>query len=570
MLKHLHIQNLALIEDLTLEFQPGLTVFTGETGAGKTLILEALSLLFGARANPALIRSGESRMSVEGILELDGGQADGIEAWLEENGLESEEKGEILIRREIQANGRSRAWINARLTPLAQLEALGARLAETHAQHDQLRLMEPAAQRELFDDFAGLGAAVEKVREAYEAALAAQRRLEAIEAEGQDAARRREFLAFQIEELRALELRPGEMEALEGELRRMRHVEELRRAGSIAGEALSAGGAFEQRGAIDLLGEALNGLETMARLDPAMKDLLDPLREALIQTEEAARALRRYVDALEADPARLDAVEERLEQIRRALRKHGGSEEQALRRLQELEAEFLMVESLEETREAAAAALREARERLSRAAGDLRARRKRAAKAFLRPLTALLKEFALPQAQLEIEFRPVTRGLEIDNGLLCGPNGADELEILFSANPGEAPQPLRKIASGGELSRLMIALRSLNASRGDAPILVLDEVDAGVSGLAVSRIAERLRALGERMQVIYVTHQAAMAAVAHRQFRVEKRAAGGRTRSLALALDTAGRQQELARLLDGGKSTGAGMALAAELLEAAS
>jgi len=606
MLRHLHIQNLALIEEIALDFEEGLTVFTGESGAGKSIVLDAIMLLAGMRASPSMIRSGKDRATLEAVWEIP------VEhpalKWLEENGLEDSDEDEsgpspasrvvnacpdnaspvsaprrgaarsetisqpareVILRREIHSSGRGRAWINGRLVPASALESLSGHLLEIHGQMEHQAFLDPGAQRDFYDSLLGLGPLREQVRLACQQVLDAQRQIDALQADGRDIEQRRDFLAFQIGELRSLNLCLGEQEALESERKRLVHAEELRAAAESIRAALCESGS-EQRSALELAGASAVQLRRMVRCDNNLAPLAESLEGALAQMEDTAREVGRYLDRLDADPARLSEIEERLETLRRVLRKHGPSEEEAIERLRVLEAERAGLENRDAAMRDANSCLEAARERLTRAAADLSAARERGRRKFLRPFSAMLKEFALPDAKVDIQMRPASHGVKLSEaGPLCGPEGAEDLEILFCANPGEPLQPLRRVVSGGELSRVALALRALGADLSDASTLVFDEVDAGVSGVAARRIAERLAALGQRRQVIYVTHQAAVASAANRHIVIGKEIRSGRAITWAREVEQAERRRELARLLDGGQHSDASLALAAEMLEAA-
>lgn len=563
MLRHLHISNLALIEELSLDFEPGPTVMTGETGAGKSILLDALALLAGVRATPTMVRAGAERACVEALLEaVPGGPA---AKYLASEGLEGEEAEEVLLRREISVNGKGRAWINGRMVPVSTLAAFAERWIVFHAQGDQAGLLESSAQRDLLDDFAGLSEARGAVGAAYARALEARRALEGLEAGERDRQQRLDFVVFQLEELRGAAPRPGEREELEAEKQRLSHVEELSQRG-----AMVMGGLIDAAGdaptAADLLGRTLAELERMAACDPGLGPLAEVAQDVCARVEDLGREVRRYVEGLEGDPQRLEEIEERLALLRRVLRKHGPTEADALARLEALEAERQTLESWESRQEGARGDLERATKSLAAAAAELTRKRQQATKRFVRSFGALLKDFALPNAQVEAQWSPVNRGLALGEGVYCGAEGAEELELMFSANPGEPMQALRKVASGGELSRIMLAMRSLAARRDHVPLLVLDEVDAGISGEAARRVAEQLAALGGRHQILYVTHQAAMAAVARRHLVVEKRTDRSRTRTLVSWVDGDRRREELARLLDGGQRSSQGLALAEEML----
>ncbi len=566
MLRHLHVRNLALIEEASLEFEGGLTVFTGETGAGKSILLDALVLLSGERANTSVVRTGESSATVEAFFEY---RPHGpVAVWLNENGLASGDSFDLIMRREVQITGRNRCWINGSLAPLSQLADLASLLYEMHGQNQHILLLEASAQRDYFDAFSGLQREREKVRKLYHDLIEAEKEHEVLRAKETERDKQLDYVRFQIEELCDLGLSPGELSNLAAEKKRLAHVEELKDKGAMVCRALVESSDDEQSAA-DILGFTQAALSSMAGLDPQLLQVSDSLQEAAERIRDVGNELCRYMENLEGDPQRLAWIEDREDAIRRALRKHGSTEEDALRRLQELQSEKESLENLANEQSDVKSRIIGLREELLKSAESLSGKRRTAVKQFLHPLTSILKEFAIPKVRVDIEFRPVSRGVVLDpsgNSKMCGPDGLEDVEILFSANPGEPLQPLRKVASGGELSRVMLALRSLEAAKADLFTLVFDEVDAGISGHAASRIADRLSLLGERHQVIYVTHQAALAVVAHRHYIVEKFVEKARTRTVIACADGNTRRMEISRLLDGGKRTGASLVLADEML----
>jgi DNA repair protein RecN (Recombination protein N) len=566
MLRHLHIGNIALLEEIRLEFQQGLTVLTGETGSGKSLVLESLGLLAGMRATPSLVRSGADRATVEALFEVP--KVSALMTKLEELGLEPEEGCEIILRREILASGRSRASVNGRLVPLSQLSILASSLVEISGQHDQHRLLDSSVQGDLFDCFAGLQPKRKTVAAAYRLYRKAQQELDRMRNDERDRLQQIEFLRFQIEELESLGLQEGEWAELQIEQSRLSHLEELQIESAKASSLLTQSSP-EREAALDLLGKALSSVGKMASLDNTIKPMIERLVEAQALLEETGYEIDRYTQGLEADPGRLDEVSDRMNALQKALRRFGPTEQDVLHRLEQLQNELADLDNWESTlveREKQVAITREA---LAKVAKDLTLARKKARPKFLRPLTALLHDFSMPKARLEIEFRPVKGGLEIGEGCLCGATGQEELELMFSANTGEGLKPLRRIASGGELSRIMLALRTMAAEQGEVPLMVFDEVDAGISGTAARCVAERLAALGERCQVLCVTHNPSVASAADHHFLVEKHEAEGRTFTAVEPAEGLRREEELARLLDGGKGSQSGRALAAEMLQKA-
>lgn len=568
MLRHLRISRFLLIEEAALDFDGGLTALTGETGAGKSTVLEALELLTGARAATSCVRAGAEKAVVQGIFDMPAGRA--VAELLREAGVEPEEgEGELLLRREVLASGRSRAAVNGQLVPLALLQRLGEHLLRLCGQHAAQRLLQPGFLRDCTDAFLGLGRERDAVAQAHARVREAEESLAALEAEAADRERRRDFLAFQLEELEQAAVEPGEVERLTAERQRLGHVETLREGLAFVLSVLSEGEeGGEGASALGLAGSGAGRLAEMARLDRALKAPASMLGEACGLLDDVARALQSHGAALEADPARLNEVEERLALLQRILRKYGPAEEDAIARLAELREELSGIEQAGEAFARARQELDKARTALAEAAETLRAARHRGAKRFLRPLRALLHDFAMPKARVELAFAPLAgAGVELADGSRCAAQGSEEVELLFSANAGEEPRPFRSVASGGELSRLLLAIEIMTAGEGGPDVLVFDEVDTGISGRAASRVAERLAALGADRQVLCVTHAAAVAAQADRHLLATKHETpAGRTESALHWLPEEGRRAELARLLDGGKGSERSVALAEELL----
>lgn len=563
MIRHLHISNLALLEECDVELGEGMIALTGETGAGKSLLMESIGLLAGSRATPSLVRSGEERATVEALFEAQGNT--GLAALLREHGLEGDGSGEIIIRREIAASGRSRATVNGRMVPLAQLLEIASHLLEVGAQHDQVTLLQPARQRELFDEAAGTTGLAAQVKAAWTEMQALRRELEALTGEDRLREQRLELLRFQLKELEEAALEPGELDQLLAERTRLANRERLVALTGLGAACLSEAPPGESSAA-DLLARALGAVEEAAELDAELAPLREELATAQTVLGEVAYSLTKYLSRSEADPERLQEIEERVQSIKRVLKKHGPTEVDALRALDEIRAELESEDSRDQRGADLVVALEKGERALEGLVLDLSAARARAIDGFCKPLVATLRDFAMPKVRFTVQLSPVTGGVTLPGGIMANADGGEEVEFLFSANDGEAMQPLRRVASGGELSRVLLALRTLGAESSRVPLLVFDEVDAGLSGVAARRVGERLAALSRRAQVICVTHNASVASLASQHLLVEKRHAGGRTVSTVEPVEGLRREEEVARLLDGGKISGKGLALAAELL----
>ncbi len=521
MLERLEVQNLAVLEAATLEFGPGLTVLTGETGAGKSILVDALSLLLGTRADPGLIRPGAEHLLVT--------------AWFD---------GRPFSRRVGPA--RSVPRIDGEVVTLRELaEATAARLA-IHAQHAALTLTAAKSHRALLD------ATVEApVRRAYREAYAAYRALVEEEARLREAARERErqldVLRFQLEEIQKANPTPGEDEALAAEAEKLRHLEVLRERVALALQLLSG----EETDALSLTGEAVRALRSAARHDPALTPLGEDLEAAASTLHAVAQELGQYLEALEADPARLEEVEARLALLERLKRKYGNSLEEVRTFAEEARREIERLETAETRLEEVRQALAKAEEAVWRAGRALSAARNRAAKALEAAATREVRALGMPEARFEARLV----ALEAP-----GPEGLEEVRFFFSANPGLPPAPLERAASGGEMSRVMLALALLTGS--EAETVVFDEVDAGIGGEAAWAVAERLDRLAAERQVLVVTHLAQIAARATTHYRVVK--GDGRVR--IERVEGEARVRELARMLSGSYSEAA-LQHARELLE---
>jgi DNA repair protein RecN (Recombination protein N) len=549
LIETLRIADLAIVERAELDFGPGLNVLTGETGAGKSIVLGALGLLAGGRASADAVREGCDEAVVEAVFRTEG-QGE-LEAELARRGLAGDAH-ELVVRRSVARSGRSRAWVGGQLVPVATLAELFAGRVEISSQHDSQSLRRPEVHGLLLDRRAGLlerrravADAVARVRELDEA-------LESLRAEARERARRQDFLAFQVQEIDAARLVPAELERLRGERSRLAHADRLREEGAAA-VALVAGdpAGGDARGAADLLGEAARRAAGLARLDPGLAGLAERLAGIAAEARDAGLELERQVEGVDADPARLAALEDRLDTVDRLRRKYGATPEEILRFRDESAAELARIEGagareaeLEKEREGVLAALASDAELLSRG-------RARAARELGGAVEAALRELAMPQARFEVALEPAPA----PEGLPCGPSGREAPEFQLSANAGEPLRALRRAASGGELSRSFLAIRNALREADAGMVLVFDEVDAGIGGEAANRVGRALGELASHHQVLCITHLPQIAACADVHFRVEKRERGGRTvASVALVAGEA-RVEEVARMA-GGEAVG--------------
>jgi len=548
MLRVLRIQDLAIIEELEVEFEPGFSVLTGETGAGKSILLGAVQLLLGARAGGDWIRKGADDGSVEAIFELEAGSA--VPGLLRAAGLPDAD-GELVVRRTIRRDGKNRTAINGALCPLRLISEACAQLVDISGQHEHQRLLRPESHLEILDAFGRLGRPREEVGVRHRELLEIRREREALDLSERERAEREDFLAFQISEIDGLRLKPGEEDALERERNRLRHAEKLNLGTRGAVEALYEG----QGAAVERLDDADRQLADLVEIDDRLGALRASLERARVEVEEAAAELRRYADAIEADPARLEEIEQRLSAIQRLCRKHGPDTRAVLERRDQMAAELEGLVRREERLAELAAAEAGQASRLVEAAMRLTTRRGTAARKLSRRVTAELKRLAMPEAGFEVVVSAAGAddpGFVKAGELFVGAGGADRVEFLFGPNPGEGLKPLLKIASGGELSRAMLAIKKALAAADPVGTYVFDEVDAGIGGAVAEVVGQALAGVSAAHQVLCVTHLPQIASQADRHYRVLKESRAGRTLSSIRPLgDDAARVEELARMLGG-------------------
>jgi DNA repair protein RecN (Recombination protein N) len=564
MLTTLRISGFAIVDRVEVRFGPGLHVLTGETGAGKSMLVNALQLVLGGRASPDVLREGADEATVEALFELPADHP--VFARLEGVGLTLPEGGgtaELLVRRSVSRSGRARAFVNGSLCTLGMLASALRGLVDLSGQHEHVSLLDESTHLALLDAFAGIDAAPYR---AAHAALTALIREEAALAAGEaERARREDYLSFQLRELDAAALAPGEDESLERERQVLAGAERLRAAArSAEAQAYSDDGSASERiaAAVRALGEA-------AGTDPRLVEPLQLLRAAAAEVDEAGRALARYADAAAGDPERLASVEERLEVVRALARKHGGSVAAAVARQEEIRAELGAAAGGAERRVAVARELAEAGPRALILARELSVARRGGAERLARAVEAELARLAMGRCRVSVELPPADGASRWENVPL-GPGGAEGARILLAPNPGEALRPLARIASGGELSRLLLAVKRALARIDPVPTYVFDEVDAGLGGAVAESVGRVLSEVARGRQVLCITHLPQVAAFADRHYRVGKRVQGGRTSSTVIELDgEAARREEIARMLAGATVTTSALDHAGALLGAA-
>jgi len=542
MLRTLRVRDLALIEELELVLEPGLNVITGETGAGKSILLQALDVALGGRPDADLVRTGAEEAAVEALF---ANVPVPVRERLVGAGIPAEDgEDELLVRRVIARGGRTRAYVNGALGSLALLRELAPHLLRVYGQDEHQALRRVESHRELLDAVGGLGRSLEEMRARHGRLVAAREAIAAARADIEAASERAEMLRAQGEELARAALVPGEEEALAAERARLVHAERLAVLATGAEEGLYSG----EGAVVEVLGRALAALREAAGLDASLAPVRALLESALAELEEAGQSLGRYARELTPDASRLEAVEERLAQLARLKRKFAGTVEELIRRRDELAGELAGIESGGEAMAEREAAAEAARRAAAEWAGRLSIERRRVARDLSRALAAELDALALTGARFEVRFAEA-------EGRALGPEGWDEIEFFLSTNAGEEPRSLARVASGGELSRIMLALKTLAAADERGATLIFDEVDAGIGGAVAEVVGRKLRQLGRSRQVLCITHLPLIAAFADHHVVVTKKVEDGRTVSTARPLATSERVAELARMLGGERLT---------------
>jgi DNA repair protein RecN (Recombination protein N) len=555
MLRHLRVTNFAILSDVSLDLGPGLTVLTGETGAGKSLIVDAVNLLRGGRASADIPRTGTDEAVVEAEFEVPADLRRRVEARLAEAGLPDDGDGLVVVRRLIHRGGRSRVYVNGALTTAGRLAEIGELLVDLSGQHQHQGLVDARRHREILDEVA-------RRPEVVAAMTGAWKKLEeidaAIAAHGDGSADRADFLRFQLEELEAAGLSPGEDEALGREKTRLASIEKLEGGARATRELLYDG----DDSAVERLDAAARELDRLVSIDREGDKLGDAARavgEARILVEDAATWVRAYADRLEAEPGRLEEIDDRLALLGRLKRKHGGSVDEVIARMAALRRELDGLDGAGERRAALEAEREAAARRAAECAGELTRSRREAARSLEREVGAALGQLGMGSASLAVAIEP--REL--------GPHGADRVELMLCANRGEEPKPLSKVASGGELSRIMLALKLILRRADPVATYVFDEVDAGVGGATAEVVGQKIRAVAANRQVLCVTHLPQIAALADRHYRVSKAEIDGRTETAVVELAATARRDELARMLGGVVVTAEARAHAEAMLAAA-
>jgi DNA repair protein RecN (Recombination protein N) len=557
MLAELRIVNFALIEQLNLQFQSGFTVLTGETGAGKSLLIDAIALLVGGRASTDQIRSGEDEAQLEAAFQLP--DTHPLLQRLRLQDIIGQNESELILRRVLSRSGRHRVYVNGSLRPLRVLEDLGGTLVDIHGQHEQQSLLATSKQLDALDAFGRLHGLRGRYEQAHHGWKELHAQLNALQSEVVDRAKREDMLRFQAKEIEQAGLLPDEEAGLRSERQRLVHAHRLRELAHEAHIELQA----DEQAVLSRLGRIRRILAELAQTDPMMGDCEHTATESAIQLKDLAGQLRDYAQQLEADPDRQAVVENRLDLIQGLKKKYGGSVEAVLvtgRRVQE---ELELLDSHEERTVELTARLDDEARRLRVLAQQLSKNRIDAAKRITTLVQTELMALKMEQAM----FQVTVSSDESAEGL--GSAGCDRVEFLLSSNPGEPPRPLNRVASGGELSRIMLALKTVLADMDEVPVLVFDEIDTGVGGAVAAAMGTRLRKLGAFHQVFCITHLPQVASQAEHHLLVEKGLDGQRTFTSVRALKGMGREEEIARMLGGLTITKKVRETAAELIAGA-
>lgn len=552
MLLELRLRNVAVIEAVTLPLSDGLNVLTGETGAGKSLIVGALGLLLGERAAADRIRSGAERATVEAS--FDARALPALAGWIDEHGIDAGEDDCVILKREVALTGRSRAWINGTPVTVGTLRALGEQLVTVHGQHEAQALLGAGAQRELLDAFAQATQESAAVAAAFAAWQQARQALATFEQSSREVAQRADFLRFQLQEIDAAKVRPGEDETVEMEHRRLAHASELRGGASSAAALLDGGDAS----VVAQLAAARRLLLGLQKVDESLDRLTAPLDATLIAAEELARELEAYADDIDADPERLAALDARRGVLHALMRKYGPTLEDVLAVAESARQELAMVDDASAVRTSLEEAELRARRAVDAACSELTARRVHGATALSQRVAALLPELGMVDGRFEVVLVPLESATAA---------GREQVHFHVALNAGSAPGPLERMASGGELARVMLALSTVLAELQQVPTLVFDEVDAGVGGAVAWQVGALMQRVATHHQVLAISHLAQIAACAHHHVTVRKGSGGAVTTSDTHVLTGDDRVTELARMLGGDSDREVSRAHARELLE---
>ncbi|MCL2401100.1 MAG: DNA repair protein RecN [Oscillospiraceae bacterium] len=552
-IKLLHIENIAVIEKADIEFAPGLNVLTGETGAGKSIVIDALTAVTGARVSREIIRTGADKAAVTAEFSAD----DEALPWFADNDIDLED-GEIIITRKVTADGKSTCRVNGMPVSAAQLRELGAELIDIHGQNDGRKLLDESSHLTYLDAFGDLSVALNAFKAAYKKMRDKQADIEKFSMDADEKTRRIDALKYQIDEIEHAKLKPGEQDELTARRDLMRNASKLTEAVETAFESLYGG----DNGAVAQISTAQAALDRAAGYSEALQSLGERLTDARYTVQDISDSLRDLRAELDFSPDAFDALEDRLDVLRRITRKYG-SEQDALDRLAQSHTELADIEDSSDRLEKLSNELDACVKEAVAFAEALSIERRAAAETLEKRVMSELAELNMPGVEFKAEFTAVAG----EHGLSA--SGGDDVRFLMSANVGQAPGRISRIASGGELSRIMLALKNVLSAKGDTGTMVFDEVDAGVSGIAAQRVGEKLAKLAQNRQVLCVTHLPQIAAMADMHFEIQKSVTDGETFTHVIALDLEGRKQEIARLSGGENITASALTSAEEQLASA-
>jgi DNA repair protein RecN (Recombination protein N) len=551
-LVELRIRDFAIIDSLALPLAPGFNVLSGETGAGKSIVVGALSVLVGERASSDLVRTGAERATVEGVFDVRA--RDDVRALLDDRGVDVDD-GTVVLKREIGA-ARTRAWANGSPVTAGVLAELGRALVNIHGQHEAQALLDGGAQRRILDAFGGADALARDVRDRFARLASLTRERDERDRQRAEARRREDWLRHVVREVGDAKLRPGEDQALEEEMRRLSHAVELRQAsGDTAGTLDGDGESIVAR-----LGAVQRALTSLQRIDPTLTRLQEPFDAAYYQLQELSRELAAYAEGLESDPGRLAEVERRRDEIHRLTKKYGGTEASALAQYDDARRELALIDDAQSGSDPLARDVADAQAALDAAAAKLTSARKKAAGRLATEVEALFPSLGLSDGRFAAELRPLPE---------CGPDGAEDVEFTAALNVGHAARAIARIASGGELSRVMLAIKTILARLDQVPTLVFDEVDAGIGGAVALHVGDAMRRVADHHQVLAITHLAQIAARAHHHIVVAKQSSQGVTTADTQVVADELRVRELARMLGGDPDSDVSREHARELLVSA-
>ena len=555
MLNQINIRNFAIIDALELEFRPGMTVLTGETGAGKSILVDALGLVLGDRADSEVVRHGETRAEISAEFNID--TLPTVLSWLQQNDLDEEH--DCILRRVVSAEGRSKCYINGRPASLQLIKTVGEMLVDIHGQHQHQSLLKSEVQRQLLDDYGNNQPLADETRTLQQRWKSGLDKLEQPRQSGRDRNARLDLLRYHVQELEGLALESGEFQALEEEQRRLAHGGRLLEQCAAALNALYDSDEMSAQGIII---HSLTELQQLSDIDPRLNNICTLINEASIQVQEAGNELRHYVERLELDPARLEWVDQRLGAIHDLARKHHVDPEALPTLLQNFSDELQRLENADVLLDQLQTELKQLLSQYQDSAKKLSQARQKSAKKLSAAVTGIIRQLGMPAGEFTVALQPREEQTPHRHGL-------EQISFEVAANPGQPAKPLSKVASGGELSRISLAIQVLLANNQKIPTLIFDEVDTGIGGAVAETVGLQLRTLGVSHQVMCVTHLPQVAALGHQHLQVSKKIEGKNTRTQIQLLANEQRQEEIARMMSGMEITPQTRAHAREMIDRA-